>query len=121
VNNFGIEDLATFKAATGLSGGIASTCQGACGALTAGVLAIGLVYGREKLEKTGESAAFQETKKRAGTLCDRFTEEFGSIRCNEVQIKVYGKSWNLRDKRGKDDFEATRLANGRNMCADAYI
>jgi len=116
VQNLDLEDMATFKAVSGFSGGLARTGKSACGALTAGVMVIGLVYGRDKLEPAAESVAYQETMRRAGILCDRFAEEFGSTKCHDVQLKVYGKAWNLRDLNVQEDFRAT-LEKG-NKCAD---
>ena len=116
VQNLGIENLPTFKATSGLSGGLAGTGESACGALTAGVMVIGLFYGREKPEKMDESVAFQETNRRAGILCDKFAKKFGSTKCHDVQLKVFGKAWNLRDERAHEDMAAT--LGKKNKCAD---
>ena len=107
--------MATFKAATGLSGGLGRTGESACGALTAGVMVIGLVYGRSKLEKTAESAAYGETMRRAGLLCDRFAAEFGSTKCHDIQLKIYGKAWNMRDPNIYQDLRDTFAKE--NKCA----
>jgi len=116
VKNLGLEDMATFKATTGLSGGLGRTGESACGALAGGVMAIGLVYGRDKLERTADSDAYKETMRRAGILCDRFAEEFGSTKCHDVQLKMYGKAWNMRDPNVYEDLRAT--LDKDNRCAD---
>jgi C_GCAxxG_C_C family probable redox protein len=116
VQNLGIENLAALKATTGLSGGLSSTGESACGALVGGIMVIGLVYGRGKPEKADESVAYQETNRRAGMLCDRFALEFGSTKCHDVQLKVYGKAWNMRNESGREDMLAS-LEKG-NKCAD---
>lgn len=116
MQNLGIEDMATFKASTALSGGLARTGKSACGALSGGTMAIGLVYGRDKLEKATDSAAYQETVRLAGMLCDRFEKEFGSIKCQDVQLKIYGKTWNMRDPNMFEDLKATMSKEQK--CAD---
>ena len=44
---FDMKEPGAFKAATGLGGGVGLSVQGSCGGLTGGVMAIGLLYGRE--------------------------------------------------------------------------
>lgn len=83
-------DGETFKAATAFAGGIARTRE-ACGALTGGVMAIGLAYGRAKYEagKMGmEQVELIECTLRASRFCDRFKERFGGLRCTEVQVSI---------------------------------
>lgn len=98
MQNIGVgEDIYTFKAATGLSGGMGRTGDCVCGAFSGGVLAIGLVYGRDKLETSSQSEGYKDTMNRVAKFYDRFKEEYGSTRCHDVQLKVYGKTWDLRD------------------------
>ena len=115
MQNFGLEDKATFMAATGLSGGFGRTGENACGTLTAGVMVIGLIYGRDKLEKSGESKDYLETMRRSGLLCDRFISEFGSTKCHDIQLKMYGKAWDMRNPDVYQDMRDT--FNKDNKCA----
>jgi len=90
-----IGNVETFKAATALAGGVGAKGE-VCGALLGGVLAIGLVYGRANLEagKVGpEQPEFVESRVRAGRLCDRFKEKFGSLRCADVKVAVNRKEY----------------------------
>ena len=117
MEHFGIDDpnLSIYKSSTGLSGGV-GRCAEVCGALIGAVMVIGMVYGREKHEPPSLSPEYQETMRRSGMLCDRFTEEFGSMRCNDVQKKMYGKTWNMRDPVVyQEDFRPT--LNADNKCA----
>ena len=79
-----------FKAASALAGGVASNHE-ACGALTGGVIAIGLAYGRTKYEPgkvSAEQVDWLECMTRAGRFCDRFRERFGGLNCREVRASV---------------------------------
>ncbi len=64
--------------ATGLCSGMSRTCN-TCGALTGGILALGLVYGRNKPDESVEKnyMAVQE-------LMSRFENEFGTLNCREL-------------------------------------
>jgi len=64
--------------ATGFCSGMARTCN-MCGALTGGVLALNVVYGRssskESLDKNYDAVQ---------TLISNFEKEFGSVNCQEL-------------------------------------
>lgn len=66
------------RIATGLCSGMARTC-GSCGALTGGILALGLLYGRDSKEESVERsyAAVQE-------LTELFRQQHGSVHCYEL-------------------------------------
>lgn len=66
------------KAATGFCGGMSRTC-GPCGALTGGVMAIGLVLGRNR----GADAA-QPAYAATQRLIAEFEAQFGSRDCREL-------------------------------------
>ena len=88
--NFDIGNVGTFMAASAFAGGIASN-RAACGALIGGVMAIGVAYGRKQYEpgKVGiEQPDLVECSSRARQLCDRFREQFGSLRCQEIRTKM---------------------------------
>ena len=99
-----IADPATIQASDALAGGCALSTQGTWGALTGGLLAIGSVVGR-----TYEDFLIGETRRRvfqyAKKLFDRFTEEYGSPLCKDVQKKLMGRSFNLFDAKDYEEFE----------------
>jgi C_GCAxxG_C_C family probable redox protein len=76
----GYEDELTFKAATGFGGGVGRMGD-ICGALTGGVMAIGLKYGRtlQEDEKSGP-----ETYALTEKLYGLFEQEMGSPTCYEI-------------------------------------
>ena len=69
--------------ATGFCGGM-SRCNGPCGALTGGVMAIGMVHGRRS-EKDDQRCYIFSSK-----LIQRFVNEFGSMNCTEIIGKNLG-------------------------------
>jgi len=90
-----IGDGGALKSATALAGGVA-TMREACGALMGGVMAIGLVYGRAKVEddKIGpENIGFLEARVRSAKLCEQYKEKFGSLRCGDVMHEVGRKDF----------------------------
>jgi C_GCAxxG_C_C family probable redox protein len=64
--------------ATGLCSGMARTCS-MCGALTGGILALGLVFGRKS---PADSVEF--TYEAVQELKSKFKQEFGSENCQEL-------------------------------------
>lgn len=88
----GIGD-AVIKASHGLSGGGALEGQGACGALTGGLVALGTRRGRDadKLGKGRGMGNFKWGKE----LTRRFEEEFGGTTCVQLQERFTGRTWNL--------------------------
>jgi C_GCAxxG_C_C family probable redox protein len=109
----------TIKASHGLSGGGGLTGQGACGALTGGLLAISIKRGRDanKLDKGRGIANFQIGRQ----LTDRFVNEFGGITCEHLQQLFTGRTWDMWnpteykafDKaRGEQCARATALVTG---------
>ena len=95
-----------FKAASAFAGGVAGTHE-VCGALAGGVMAIGLAYGRAKYEagKVGrEQPESVEAGARASRLCEKFKEEFGSLRCSDIKVSIRGD--NYKDYTRFDTIEA---------------
>ena len=100
----GIGNMELFKAATMLSGGLRR--GESCGALIGGLMALGLIIGRERMEDTD---AYLKAMVIQREVSQRFKEElknqFGfrqelkSTLCNEIQEKVLGRSWNLWTER----------------------
>jgi len=89
----GIVDDATIKASHGLSGGGGLMGQGACGALTGGLLALSAKRGRDrdKLDKGRFINNFNKGKE----LVEKFREEFGGITCDELQRQFTGRNYDM--------------------------
>jgi C_GCAxxG_C_C family probable redox protein len=104
-----LEDGGALKASTALAGGVARMGE-TCGALTGGVMAIGLVLGREDL---ADIQAYRDTMAASYQMYDRFKEEIGSTTCFEIQKKLFGRSF---DFKRDEDAEEWYKAGGLEKC-----
>jgi C_GCAxxG_C_C family probable redox protein len=108
----GIGDHESFKAATVLSGGVARHGE-TCGALLGGLMALGLVAGREDIRDTATYAAamvpaeqiIKEFKRRLQAEFG-FKEPLDTTICWDIQKRIYGRSFNLNDPKDYKDFLA---------------
>jgi C_GCAxxG_C_C family probable redox protein len=109
----GIVDDATVKASHGLSGGGALSGQGACGALSGGLLALSSKRGRDrdKLDKGRFIGNFQK----GAELVERFRDEFGGVTCAELQQRFTGRTYDMWKP---DEYQAFNDARGQ-QCAVA--
>ena len=73
-----------YKAATGLAGGIGNSGN-TCGAITGGVMAMGMFYGREFTNKEDPEEIQRQTHRMAQALVNRFQQEYGGVTCREIQ------------------------------------
>jgi C_GCAxxG_C_C family probable redox protein len=120
-----IFDLAgeeALKAATGLAGGIGRSSS-VCGAFTGGVMALGLLYGRDRQTMKHPDPEvrlnrFREIEDRLDRLikllAGKFTEKYGSTICKEIETKLFGRSfdkWNPEERKEKD-----RLGGHQDKC-----
>ncbi len=109
---FGIGNKDSFKAASVLTGGIARQGE-TCGAIIGALSALGLVSGRERIE---DIDTYKTAIESAAGLYTRFKEElknqFGfkgeleSTLCRHIQEMVFGRSFNLTNKEGFQEFLA---------------
>jgi C_GCAxxG_C_C family probable redox protein len=81
----------TFRSASALAAGVALMGD-SCGALIAGMMALGSVFGRQKIEDFPQLAGSFVP---ARTLYARFKEEFGSCLCRDVMTTQLGKFYDL--------------------------
>jgi C_GCAxxG_C_C family probable redox protein len=109
--HLGIDDPILFRAVTGLAGGMGLTGESACGAVSGGVIAIGLVYGREDFET---EQGFMQTLNLCGVLSDRFVEQYGSFKCHDVQKIVLGRAYDMRDP--EDLVKVNAIPNIHDYC-----
>jgi len=92
------------KASDALAGGTTLSTSGTCGALAGGLLAISSIAGRDYKDfKAGEKKrrVFRYTRK----LYDQFVNMYGSPVCQDVQKKIFGRSFNLLDPEEYKGFE----------------
>lgn len=117
------------KAGHTLAGGSGLSCQGTCGALAGGLMAISSLYGRPK-EGFGHEKDYRDAYRLSIELVKRFETEYGSIRCCEVQERIMGRSFDLRTREGNmkfdqagghDDKCTTVAGNGARWAAELIL
>jgi C_GCAxxG_C_C family probable redox protein len=98
------------KAATACGGGV-GRMGSTCGALIGGSIALSLLYGRnyDDMLKGRQSSKEREegrssilTKK----LGERFEQEYNSLLCNDIEKKIFGRSfdkWNPVEREKKEE------------------
>jgi C_GCAxxG_C_C family probable redox protein len=112
---FGIGGDDAFKSGTGLAGGGALAGDGTCGALVGGIMALGLVFGRDRDGYTSGKRA-GKAYKAAKILHDKFVEEFGGVVCRDVQKSIFGRSFDLLKR---DDYRKFEEMGGHSdKCTD---
>ncbi len=97
------EDLA-LKIATGLGAGMGRK-QEVCGAVTGGILVLGLRRGRSS---TGDHSATEQTYLRIRELMDRFPAKHGSCLCREL-LQGYDLGTGEGLRRAKADDRLNRV------------
>ena len=109
-------DVEALKASTALAGGVARMGE-TCGALIGGVMAIGLVLGREELENI---QAYRDTMEASYKVYYRFKEELGSTICFEIQKSLLGRSFDFKsDEEAEEWYKAGGLEKCPMVCAIA--
>jgi len=98
---FGFENDVIMKALTPMPG-IGERGE-TCGAITGAMLALGIVYGREKPD---DWETFRNSLGPANRLCDGFEEKYGSTRCGEILECEFGKRYDLLDPDDQAEFVA---------------
>lgn len=67
-----------------------------CGAVTAGLMALGLTYGRDK-DNLNNWQAYLDSLPPSRKFCRRFEAEFGSTMCGDVIESEFGRTFDLAD------------------------
>lgn len=102
----GRPDPAVFRAASGFSGGSGLSTEGPCGGFVGGALVIGQLCGRERQDFADAQGRRHQAYDAVFRFVQRFKQEFGSLVCREVQRRVFGRSYLLRDPEAFRQFEA---------------
>jgi C_GCAxxG_C_C family probable redox protein len=119
---FGLTNDAVLKASSGFAGGI-GRMGSVCGALSGGVMALGLLYGRdeETMKHPDEAVRSQRWEEIEGKLCilikklrSKFEEEYGTIICDDIEVKLFGRSFDKWNPEERD--EKARLGGYEGKC-----
>jgi C_GCAxxG_C_C family probable redox protein len=109
----GIEDEGALRASMAMVGGLAGSGE-TCGALIGALMVLGYVRGRR-----GPVRATPETEgpilELGSEIVEEFRSEFGSLNCRDIQRRLLGRSYNLRDPR---EVEELHSSGDVERCAD---
>jgi C_GCAxxG_C_C family probable redox protein len=94
-----------FRSASGLGAGVGLTGKGQCGGLSGAVMVLSQVYGRE-LNQIDDP----EKKRYAGfhlgrRMVQRFLDQYGTVTCQEIHVKLMKRTFDLWDPEDKASFE----------------
>ena len=90
---FGLENGAILRALTAFPGGIALRGE-TCGVVIGCIIALGLVYGREKMD---DLQGYFDVLPKAKEFCQRFSKELGGTMCREIAKSDLHKWYNRKD------------------------
>jgi C_GCAxxG_C_C family probable redox protein len=90
---FGIGGPDFLRSSTCLAGGIARRGH-VCGALTGGLMMIGLLTGRDDLQMFDQ---YQRAMEYGNRLYREFEDEFGTVLCPEVHKLKFGRTFDLQN------------------------
>lgn len=109
----GVDDENVVRAATGFADGVGLSGEGHCGALSGGTMAIGYFFGRKKedLAKMGKQIQALLLAKK---FQEQFVAEFAACRCRDIQVKQFGRFFNLYDM---EDMKAALAAGVPEGCS----
>ncbi len=100
---FQLEGGSAFKCANGFAAGI-GRLGSVCGAFSGAIMALGLRYGRDRIDAS-DKTGWLKIVDLVNELFERFGQEYGSILCRDIQKRVFGQSFDLRDPEQYDVFE----------------
>jgi hypothetical protein len=106
----GFEDVVV-RVATSSCGGQAGFSTGACGGVVGGTIVLDYYLGRSANKVSATQVipqGMEELSRAIGAaklFCGKFIRHYGSILCPQVQIKIYGRSFNLQDPAEWEAFE----------------
>jgi C_GCAxxG_C_C family probable redox protein len=99
---FGLDGEQVIKALTPLPG-IAERGE-TCGAITGPLMAMGLIYGRDK-NHLDDWETYRKSLVPTGRFCEQFQEEYGTTLCSEVQKVEFGRCYQLTDPDELQEFQ----------------
>ncbi|HOO90560.1 MAG TPA: C-GCAxxG-C-C family protein [Syntrophales bacterium] len=94
-----------FRSASGLAAGTGLTTKGQCGGLSGAVMVISQIRGREIAEMADPEGKRFVAHRLAEKMVDHFTREFGTVTCGEIQKKLMGRIFYLKDPEQHQAFE----------------
>jgi C_GCAxxG_C_C family probable redox protein len=102
---FGEENSDVFRAASGLAGGAGLCGDSGCGAYSGGIMALSQLHGRVRENFLDPERTRRKSFDLAKQLHDRFIAEYGAVICRDIQQKILGRGYYLRDAEEFEKFE----------------
>ena len=106
---FGVGNTLTYKAATAMPG-IAVRGE-TCGAVVAGLMAVGIVWGRED---PSDMRSYMKAISQGRKFCRWFEQEFGSVMCRDIVRQRFGRELDLANP---DDAREFARLDGYQHCS----
>lgn len=94
-----------FKAATSFSGGIGSSIEGPCGALTGGVMILSYFFGRSR-DQYSDISLLRRPGPLVRAYWNKFHENYGGDTCRQVQVHLFGRAYHFLDSEEYQEYEA---------------
>ena len=111
--HLGLDSEGAFKAASALAGGVARMGE-TCGAVSGGIMAISLAFGRERLEDATTSLGYARAMQHSSQLFNKVQAEFGSTRCWSIHESIFGRHFDLNNPDERTQFLE---AGGHEKCS----
>jgi C_GCAxxG_C_C family probable redox protein len=105
-----IQNDAVFKAGSGMAGGIGIHCDGVCGGYSGGVMVLSTLFGRDRSQFT-DPDDLMPSFELASVLHERYIQEYGSVICQDIHMKLFGRTFDLWDE---VDFDAIEKLGAHN-------
>jgi len=101
----GIENPGLIKAGTGLAAGGGRMCDGVCGGYAGGIMAMSSFFGRRKAFMDGDEIDKNASYEMAQKLRAVFLEEYGSVICDGIHQKLFGRNYDMYNPDDKEQFD----------------
>ena len=102
---FGERNDDVFQAASGLAGGAGLCGDSGCGGYSGGIMALSQFSGRVRENFLDPERTRRKSFDLAKKLHDKFIAEYGSVICRDIQQKILGRGYYLRDPEEFEKFE----------------
>jgi C_GCAxxG_C_C family probable redox protein len=99
IEAFGIGGSELLRSSTCLAGGVARRGN-VCGALTGGLMMIGLLAGRDDLQMFDQ---YQRAMEYGNRLYERFEQEVGGVKCEEIHQLKFGRTFDLQSPEEREE------------------
>jgi C_GCAxxG_C_C family probable redox protein len=101
---------AVLPALVGMSGGIADFGTGSCGAIAGAVAAISLVYNYVPSRSDRDQSRRYQLFGVIERVAQRFKDKYGDLSCRAVQMQIFGKSFDLRNKERLQEYKSMDMS-----------